>query len=221
MSESVHAPDRFPVGGSVIEGGENVAREQETTPKETIMQIRTHIGVSLDGIMGTPDGIPAWEAMPTFVPGQSHGYSEFIAQCEAIVIGRTLFDFAHGYWSEQRVWPWEGFRVYVLTSQPLPADRHPDVFASDGNAAALVQQLHQAGLTRDVQVLGGAQTIRAFLELGAIDELGLVVLPVLLGEGTPLFQAGTLPRTDLKLADHRAFPDGAVELVYTRDDRAG
>lgn len=179
------------------------------------MQIRTHVGVSLDGIMGTPDGIPAWDAMPSFVPGKSHGYAEFIARCEAIVIGRSVFDFAHGYWTEQQVWPWEGFRVYVLTSWPLPAETHPDVFASQGDAAGLVNQLRAADLTRDVQVLGGARTIRAFLELGAIDELGIVILPVMLGDGTPLFLPGSLARTDLHLAQQRAFPDGAIELVYT------
>src|SRR5579875_2541279 len=183
---------------------------------EAVMQIRTHIGVSLDGIMGTPDGIPAWDAMPTFVSGKSHGYAEFLAQCEAIVIGRTLFDFAHSYWTDQGIWAWEGYRVYVLTSQPLPPNLHPDVIASEGDAAGLVRQLHAANLTRDVQVLGGARTIRAFLDLDAIDELGMVVLPVILGDGTPLFLPGSLARTDLQLVHQRAFPDGAVELVYTR-----
>ena len=41
------------------------------------MLIRTHIGVSLDGFVATPDGLPAWDAIPTFGPG-SHGTAEFM-----------------------------------------------------------------------------------------------------------------------------------------------
>jgi dihydrofolate reductase len=181
------------------------------------MLIRTHIGVSLDGFVAAPDGLPAWDAVPTFVPGESHGYPEFIEQCDAIVIGRNTFDFGHAYWTEQGVWPWEGRRVYVLTSRPLPVNAHADVIASQGGTAGLLQQLRDAGLARDVQLLGGARTIRAFLQLGAIDRLGMVVLHILLGEGIPLVASGAAPRSPLRLERHRAFPDGAVELVYRKE----
>jgi dihydrofolate reductase len=83
-----------------------------------------------------------------------------------------------------------------------------------------------------VHVLGGSRTIQALLELGAIDRLGIVVLPVMLGKGIPLFAiettnfshdtwaasqaspSGATSRPLLRLERHRAFPDGAVELVY-------
>jgi hypothetical protein len=42
------------------------------------MLIRVHVGTSLDGFVAPPDGLPAWDAVPTFVPGQSHGYPEII-----------------------------------------------------------------------------------------------------------------------------------------------
>jgi len=92
--------------------------------------------------------------------------------------------------------------------------------------------LRGASLAGDVQVLGGARTIQAFLEVGALDRLGMVVLPVLLGKGIPLFplEIATFSRETweaslaapneaaarppLRLEDERVFPDGAVELVY-------
>jgi dihydrofolate reductase len=196
------------------------------------MLIRTHIGVSLDGFVATPDGLPAWDAMPTFTGG-SHGTAEITEQCDAIVMGRTSFDqgFQEGSWLPN--WPWPGKRVYVLTSRPLPANAPAaGVIASQGGPAGLVQQLRNAGLTRDVQVLGGSRTVQAFLDLGAIDRLGMVILPVLLGKGIPLFAIETTtfssdawaasqaspseaaPRSLLRLDRQRAFPDGAVELVY-------
>ncbi len=194
------------------------------------MQIRTHIGISLDGFAATPDGKPAWESTGTFVPGESHGNPEVLKECEAVAMGRTSFDQGYELWIGD--WPYEGKKVYVLTSRPLPADVRPDVFASEGGPAGLVEQLRGAGLSRDVLVLGGPRTIRALFHVGGIDLFGIVVLPVVLGEGIPLFDgkptsfeseawaealASTsepAPRPLLPLESHRAFPDGAIEVVY-------
>lgn len=195
------------------------------------MLIRTHIGVSLGGFVATSDGLPAWDFVPTFVPGASHGYPEFVEQCDAIVMGRTSFDQGFQDWLAN--WPWPDTQVYVLTSRPLPANASSmGVIASKGGSAGLLQQLRYAGLARDVHLLGGPRTIQAFLELGAIDRLGMVVLPNLLGKGIPLFSIEITPFSSevwaaskaspsgagarsLRLERQRAFPDGAVELVYS------
>ena len=194
------------------------------------MLIRTHVGVSLDGFVASSDGLPAWDAMPTFGPG-SHGIDEFMAQCDTVVVGRTSFDQGFEEWSSN--WPYPGKQVYVLTSRPLPPPPSAlGIVAAQGGPAGLLKQLRAAGLARDVHVLGGSRTIQAFLELGAIDELGMVVLPVLLGKGIPLFSIAitafsheawaawqaapteAAPRSRFRLDRQRAFPDGAVELFY-------
>ena len=71
-----------------------------------------------------------------------------------------------------------------------------------------------AGSGGDVHLVGGPRTIRAFHEVGALDRLELVVLPILLGDGVPLSPraAPTVPLRLLR-AD-RIFPDGSAELVY-------
>ena len=48
------------------------------------MLIRTHVGRSLDGLVATPDGLPAWDALPSFDPG-THGGGEVLEQCAAMV----------------------------------------------------------------------------------------------------------------------------------------
>jgi len=198
--------------------------------KENTMLIRTHVGVSLDGFMATPAGNPTWDLMPTFGAG-SHGYAELMEQCGAVVVGRTSFDQGFEHWLTG--WPWPGKPVYVLTSRPLPERAATmGVVASQGGPAGIVEQLRESGLERDVQLLGGPRTIQAFLEVGALDRLGMVVLPVLLGKGIPLFAteatafsndawaaslaspspAAARPR--FRLEHQQAFPDGAVQLVY-------
>jgi dihydrofolate reductase len=68
-----------------------------------------------------------------------------------------------------------------------------------------------------VHLVGGPRTIRAFHELGALGRLEVVVLPILLGDGTPLSPAGSPPVPLRLLRSDRTFPDGAIELVYATD----
>ena len=196
------------------------------------MLTRTHIGVSLDGFVAGADGCPTWDALPTFQP-VTHAYGEVVAQCEAVVAGRTSFDQSYEDWKKD--WPWPGKRVYVLTSHPLPNGVRTGVVGCTGGAVALVSKLRAAGLKRDVLVLGGPRAVRALMDLGGLDRLGLVVLPILLRTGIPLFpieptnfsrhawvssladEAKALPKVErhaLRLERHRPFPDGALELVY-------
>jgi dihydrofolate reductase len=174
------------------------------------MLIRTRIGVSVDGFATTPAGLPAVLAMSDFDPGKSHGFPEFLAQIEAVVVGRSTFLPA----LQSPRWPWPGKKVFVLTSSPLPAETPPDVIVSKGGAAGLLKQLRDAQLTGDVHLLGGPSTIQAFRALGAIDRFELLLLPILFGSGLPLFSPAADPRP-LHLDRQRAFPDGTLELVYT------
>lgn len=171
------------------------------------MQIRTHIAVSLDGFVASADGRPALLAMPDFVPGISHGYPEFIESCDAVVMGRTTFEPALG----APQWPWPDLQVYVLTSRPLPA--LPAEVISAPTASELFESLRARGSDRDVHLVGGPKTIKAFRHIGALDRLEVVLLPILLGGGLPLSRDRELVR--LGLTSQRHFPDGSVELAYS------
>lgn len=171
------------------------------------MVIRTHVGVSLDGFVADADGVAAWESLPGY-EHRSHGIAEVLEHCEAVVMGRSTFDRGLARWSAD--WPWADKDVHVLTSRPLP----PGVQArACDNATELLARLQRTGLMGDVHLLGGARTIRAFLDLGAVARLGVVVLPMLLGNGIPLFD-GTAGQP-LHLQCQRMHPGGAVELIYT------
>lgn len=174
------------------------------------MKIKTHIGVSLDGFISTADGYPAILASPEFGPGTSHGHPEFIADCGAVVMGRTTFEPALG----SPTWPWPDLRVFVLTSRPLPANAPSDV-VSAGTPEELLELMHGADFDGDVHLVGGQQTIQAFRGIGALDSLGVIILPILIGDGVRLTPAGS--ETELfHLASSRTFPDGSVEHTYLR-----
>ena len=171
------------------------------------MHIRTRFSISADGYVTTPDGWPSLVADPAFVPGQSHGFPEFQKSCDAVLMGRTTFEPAIG----NPRWPWPDLDVFVLGSH-RPAGT-PDHVVIDGDPGRLLEQIRSANRGGDIHLVGGPRTVETFRRLGALDELGLVVLPLLLGSGmqlTPSLAADA----DLTLKGHRPLPAGAVEITY-------
>jgi len=167
--------------------------------------------MSLDGYVATTDGTPSLIKAEGFVSGRSHGYPEFIDGCDTVVMGRQTFLPA----LDAPQWPWGDMQVFVLTSRPLPAGTPAGIITSAGGPAGLIQQLRSRGSDGDVHLVGGPQTIQAVHREGALSSLEVVVLPIMLGDGVPLWPRGT-PLSSLALrGEPRVFPDGSVELSYS------
>jgi dihydrofolate reductase len=175
------------------------------------VRIKARMGMSLDGYVATTDGTPSLIKAADFVPGQSHGYPEFIAGCDAVAMGRQTFLPALG----APQWPWGDMTVYVLTSRPLPAGTPESIITCTAGPAGLVRQLRSGGSDGDVHLVGGPRTIQAFCQQEALDNLEVVVLPLLLGDGIPLWPHGSQPPTLRLLHEPRVFPYGSVELSYS------
>jgi dihydrofolate reductase len=178
------------------------------------MQIRARTSISADGYVTTPGGWPALTADPSFVSGRSHGYPEFQAECEAVLMGRRTFEPA----LNNDRWPWPNLTVFVLGGHRPPGTPEHVVFDSD--PVRLLERIRELNRGRDVHLVGGPSTMETFRALGALDTLELLVLPLLLGDGTRL--TGSLsPQTGLTFERERALPGGTVEIVYRVDARAG
>jgi dihydrofolate reductase len=172
------------------------------------MQIKARMSMSADGYVTTPSGWPALIADPAFAPRESHGFPEFIAGCEAVLMGRTTFAPA----VTNNSWPWPDLDAFVLASE-RPAGT-PDDVVTDGDPVRLLEKLRAANRGGDVHLVGGPTTIATFCALGALDRLELVVLPLLLGDGLRLTPALD-PATALTFESSRPLPGGSVEIVYT------
>jgi dihydrofolate reductase len=161
--------------------------------------------MSLDGHVSTPDGLPVQLAFDGWDAG-ALGFYELQARCDAVVMGRTTFEPA----LSAPHWPWGDRPVYVL-GRHRPAGT-PDHVVFDADPAQLVQRLRDAG-DGDVHVVGGPQTVETLRSLGALDELRLLVLPILTGSGRRLTPDLNMA-TGLDLRTVREWPAGVVELVY-------
>src|SRR5919204_2128720 len=171
------------------------------------MGIRARMSTSADGYVTTPSGWPALTADPAFVSGRSHGIREFLQGCEAALMGRTTFEPAL---TNER-WPWPNLDVFVLASRRPPGT--PDHVVTDDDPARLLEKLRAANQGSDVHLVGGPRTIETFRDLGALDKLELVLLPLLFGAGMKLTPSLS-PDTGLRFERERALPGGSVEIVY-------
>ncbi len=171
------------------------------------MRIRTRMCMSTDGYVTRPDGWPAQLADPAWDP-EAYGFVELQASCDAVLMGRTTFEPAL---AADR-WPWGDLDVFVLGSHR--PEGTPDRVVVEADPARLLEAIRGANRGGDVHLVGGPRTIETFRRLGALDELGLIVLPLLLGGGMQLTPALSTD-AGLTLTSARALPSGAVELAYS------
>src|ERR1700732_536122 len=168
------------------------------------MTVSVFVGTSVDGFIARLNGDL------DFLPvggGEPHGYNEFMASIDALVIGRKTFETVLGF----AAWPYGDKRVVVLSSAPvdLSAVRGGIVEQMAGPPAEIVSKLAASG-AHHLYVDGGI-TIQRFLRVGLVQRLIITRVPVLIGEGIPLF--GPLPR-DIRLR-HVATKHYASGLVQT------
>src|SRR4051794_1307243 len=161
---------------------------------------------SLDGYVTTPDGAPVQLAFDGWDPA-ALGFYELQARCDAVLMGRTTFLPA----LSAPHWPWGDRPVFVLGGQ-RPAGT-PDHVIVEADPVRLLQRLRDASTGGDVHLVGGPRTVETVRILGALDELRLLVLPILTGTGRRLTPDVDVD-ADLELGGVRQWPGGVVELTY-------
>jgi dihydrofolate reductase len=170
------------------------------------MTVSVFVGTSVDGFIARPNG--ALDFLPAD-GGEPHGYDEFIATVDALVIGRKTFETVLAF----PEWPYGDKRVVVLSSQPLDLSsvRGGCVEQMTGTPAEIVAKLAATGANH-LYVDGGI-TIQRFLAAGLVQRLVVTRVPVLIGQGIPLF--GALPH-DLQLrhVTTRQYASGLVKSEY-------
>ena len=169
------------------------------------MKASVFIGTSVDGFIARRNG------ELDFLPpggGEPHGYAEFMDSVDALVIGRKTYETVLAF----DTWPYGEKPVFVLSTGSLaraPADAVVEHLS--GDPAQIMSDLEARGI-KHVYVDGGI-TIQRFLRAGLIQRLIITHVPVLIGDGVPLF--GALPR-DVRL-EHvatRHYPSGLVQTEY-------
>jgi dihydrofolate reductase len=177
--------------------------------------------VSLDGVMQAPGGeefkYPGW----SFAFDRGDDGNEFklreTLETEALLLGRVTYESFAGAWPSREGEFAEKFntmpKYVVSTTLESPEWNNTTVVGGDPVEAAARLKEEVAGI---IQVPGSLRVVQALLEADLVDELHLMVFPVVLGTGRRLF-GETSDKTDWRLTEARPVgPEGVLVLVYER-----
>lgn len=144
---------------------------------------KVFIATSLDGYIADENGKIDWlHSIPN--PDQNDmGYGEFIAQIDALVMGRTTFETICGF---DMGWPYKK-PVFVLSNSltSIPKAYKGKAELVNGTLNDILHTIHNRGYSN--LYIDGGKTIQSFLKEDLIDEMTITIIPYLLGGGTPLF----------------------------------
>ncbi len=176
------------------------------------MSTQYYVASTADGFIADEDDRIDWLLRLGFEEFQAH-YDAFITEVGAIVMGSRTYEFLLG--EGPSAWTYGETPTWVLTSRdlPLPEGEGVDVRFADAKVADLHEEMIAAAGERNLWVIGGGNVASQFAEEGLLDELLVTVVPVVLGEGKPLFDR-RLPGGPMQLTGTTTFDTGMVELRY-------
>ncbi|MFM7444006.1 MAG: dihydrofolate reductase family protein [Tabrizicola sp.] len=169
------------------------------------------IATSLDGFIARTDGDIDWLTSRLVPEGEDFGYAAFQAGLGAIVMGRESFEKVLTFPD----WPYK-LPVVVLSRTPdrvtVPKALRDRVRVSGKPPRAVLEEFGAEGITR--VYIDGGQTICSFVAAGLVRRVIVTLIPVLLGQGRPLWGHGAGDR-DLTLVAARHWGNGFVQIEYT------
>jgi dihydrofolate reductase len=171
-------------------------------------KVSVFIATSVDGFIARPDGDVSWLHDGEQLEGEDYGYHQFMESVDTLVMGRNSFEKVLEFGD----WPYEK-PVIVLSRSltKLPEQLRDRVKIDTSSPAELADKLAQEGI-RHIYLDGG-RVIQSFLRAGLVDDMVLTRIPVLLGQGLPLF--GELSEdVNLRHVSTQSWHNGLVQSKY-------
>jgi len=165
-------------------------------------RLRYGAAMSLDGFIAGPNGEHDW-----IVPDSAIDFALIHAQFDTLLMGRRTYEVARVRAAQ---WPDTGHRWVVVSRTLKPEDCPGVMLVSNGVSDAISALKNQQG--KDIWLMGGGVLFRSLLDAGFVDAVDVIVMPVLLGSGTPLLSEGR--RQNIHLTESKVLPCGILMLSY-------
>ena len=164
------------------------------------------LGISLDGYIARPDGAVDFLFMP-----KDYSMGPFFATIDTAVMGRKTYDVALRMGGGS--YDGSGMVSYVFSHSQPPGERGGVTFVNH-SPKGFVEKLRKSP-GKNIWLMGGGELARDFLKDDLVDELYIGIVPILIGEGLPLFPSG-FPQREFTLLENKTFSKGMIALKYAR-----
>ena len=175
-------------------------------------KLKMYIAISLDGKIARSDGSVDWlDKIPGFSkPDHINAYNEFNDTIGLTLMGNQTFTSINGP-ELGDIYPWK--ENYIFTRNQEIEDTPYFKYTSEDPIEFTKKKLAEEG--KDIWCIGGGQINSMLYNAGLVDEIWLFIMPIILGEGIPLF-AERAPEDYLELMETRTFSGGVVLCKYRK-----
>lgn len=164
------------------------------------------VSMSLDGCIARANGDVDFLNTP-----KEHPVGAFFASMDSAIMGRKTLE--AGLRMTGGKLPKTSMKMYVMSRTIAPGERDGVIYVNESATALVARIRKQPG--KSIWLMGGGEVTREFLRQDLVDEMYLGVVPVLLGEGIPLFPGG-FPQREFTLIENKTYSQGLIALKYAR-----
>jgi dihydrofolate reductase len=177
-----------------------------------VRKIKSNFFISLDGVVEAPD---KWH-FPYFDDQMGAVIGAGFAGTDSLLMGRVLYDEWAAYWPEHADEPFgdvmNSIKKYVVSDTLTSAEWENSEILTGDVASKLADLKAQDG--GDISMSGSPTTVRWLLREGLLDELHLLVHPIVVGQGMARLFPADEPRAPLELLSSETFETGVLHVVY-------
>jgi len=168
------------------------------------MRTIIYLAASANGLISNNRNVPDWLSQ-----GYGEGFMAISLRTQAVIMGKTTYNvLAPDYL------PIKEGSLVVLTHNTMAEPAQSNVLFTDDSPEKIIEQLAARGHTEAV-IIGGTQTVSAFVKAGLVNEIILVVEPVLFGNGLPLLKDIEEAEYKLSLLEVNKLNNNTVQLHYS------
>jgi dihydrofolate reductase len=163
------------------------------------------LGITIDGYIARLNGAVDFLFMP-----KDYSMAPFFKTIDTAIMGRKTLDAALKMGGS---FGGSSLATYVFSRSQPAGQRNGVMFTNESPAKFIGKLRKRRG--KNIWLMGGGELARDFLKADLVDELYLGVVPVLLGDGIPLFPSG-FPQRDFALIENKTYSKGLIALQYSR-----